>query len=53
MIKRTISAVLLASIVLLAIAASAGAQTQPMAAQQQYGDQGQQYRADRRRGLNS
>jgi|WetSurMetagenome_2_1015567.scaffolds.fasta_scaffold82502_1 hypothetical protein len=43
MIKRTISAVLLASIVLLAIAASAGAQTQPIAAQQQYGDQGQQY----------
>ncbi len=34
---------MLASIVLLAMAASAGAQTQPMAAQQQYGDQGQQY----------
>jgi hypothetical protein len=42
MIKRTISAILLTSIILLAAAATAGAQMQPMAGQQQYGDQGQQ-----------
>ncbi len=41
MLKRAISAFLLASIVLLAMAASAGAQIQPMAASA--GDQGQQY----------